>query len=66
DIADAAKASGNMVTASGARYTAEGNEWRFEMYFRASQQDSLPPRLIEQLAARPDVKEVRWSPTIRT
>ncbi|HEY5744304.1 MAG TPA: MgtC/SapB family protein, partial [Terrimicrobiaceae bacterium] len=66
DIAAAARASGNIVTASGARYADEGNEWRFEMYFRASQQDSLPPPFIEQLAARPDVKEVRWSPTIRT
>jgi hypothetical protein len=58
------KESGHTVSSSAARFTDEGNEWRFNVHWQGTQQAS-PPRFIEQLAGLQGVKEVRWTPTLR-
>lgn len=66
EVADAVKASGHMVTSSAARYSDEENEWRLNVHWQASQKDTSPPKFVERLAARPGIKEVRWTPMLRT
>jgi putative Mg2+ transporter-C (MgtC) family protein len=64
DLAAVVQTSGHKVTSSAARYNDEGKEWRFNVNWRTSQEETSLPQFIEQLAARSGVKEVRWSPSL--
>ena len=66
DLAAAVETNGHKVSSSAARYSDAGKEWRFDINWRASQEETSLPPFIEQLAARSGVKEVRWSPGLRT
>jgi putative Mg2+ transporter-C (MgtC) family protein len=51
--------------ASPRQVTQEGEELRYEVHWRASQQDTATPNSIAQLAERPGVKELHWAPLIK-
>jgi hypothetical protein len=53
-------------SACAARHGEGGKEWRFDVNWRASQDDASLPPFIESLAARSGVKEVRWTPNLKS
>ncbi|HEY5705783.1 MAG TPA: MgtC/SapB family protein [Terrimicrobiaceae bacterium] len=65
ELAASVEADGHRVTSSAAKYSDAGNEWRFDVNWRASAQDNSPPQFVKQLASRSGVKEVRWSPSLK-
>ena len=66
DLAAEVETHGHRVTGSAARYSEGGKEWRFDVNWRASQDDTSLPPFIESLAARSGVQEVRWTPNLKS
>jgi len=65
EIAHTLEAHGYKLSPPAVRYTQEGEELRYEVHWRASQQDTATPNSIAQLAERPGVKELHWAPLIK-
>ncbi len=55
---DAAESIGHKLSASAVSYTEEGEEAHFDVYWRASQQDTELPNYIAELARRSGVKKL--------
>jgi putative Mg2+ transporter-C (MgtC) family protein len=66
DLTAEVETYGHQITASSARYNEARKEWRFDVNWRASQEDTALPPFIESLAARSGVEEVRWTPNLKS
>jgi putative Mg2+ transporter-C (MgtC) family protein len=66
DLAATLETNGHRVAASGARYSEARTEWRFDVNWRAAHEESSLPPFVEALAGRAGVKEVRWTPNLKS
>ena len=53
---------GHKVSSCAARYADAENEWRFDVHWQATQEDTSLPHFLERIAERSGVKEIRWTP----
>jgi putative Mg2+ transporter-C (MgtC) family protein len=65
EITHAAESNGHKLSASAVSYTEEGEEAHFDVYWRASQQDTELPNYIAELARRSGVKKLHWTPAAK-
>jgi len=47
------------------KFTEQGQELRYEVHWRASQQDTFTPEPIQQLSIHPGVKALHWTPLLQ-
>ncbi len=64
EIAQALQTHQYKLSAPAVKYTREGRELRYEVHWRASPQITATPGPIAELAERPGVKELHWSPPL--
>ena len=65
EIARSLKSHGFRLSLPSVKITEGGEELRYEVHWRASQQETVIPEPIRQLSGRPGIKALQWIPLLQ-
>jgi putative Mg2+ transporter-C (MgtC) family protein len=65
EIAHRLEPHGYRLSPPAVKITEQGQELRYEVHWRASQQDIFTPEPIRQLSTHPGVKALHWTPLLQ-
>ena len=65
EVAAIIETDGHKINSCAARYAGTESEWRFDIQWKATQEDASLPEYLKRLAEHSGVKEVRWTPSLK-
>jgi putative Mg2+ transporter-C (MgtC) family protein len=65
ELAAIIETDGHKVNSCAVRYAGTESEWRFDVHWKATQEDASLPDYLKRLAEHSGVKEVRWTPSFK-
>jgi putative Mg2+ transporter-C (MgtC) family protein len=65
ELAAIIETDGHKINSCAARYAGAESEWRFDIQWKATQDDASLPEYLKRLAEHSGVKEVRWTPSLK-
>ena len=65
ELAAIIETDGHKINSCAARYAGTESEWRFDIQWKATQEDASLPEYLKRLAEHSGVKEVRWTPNLK-
>jgi putative Mg2+ transporter-C (MgtC) family protein len=65
ELAAIIETDGHKINSCAARYAGPESEWRFDIQWKATQDDASLPEYLKRLAEHSGVKEVRWTPSLK-
>ncbi len=65
-IAEAMDSDGYQIALLAIRYSEEGKELQYEVFWSARPRETTPPDYLAELADSPGVKKVSWVPMVKT
>jgi putative Mg2+ transporter-C (MgtC) family protein len=65
ELAAIIETDGHKINGCAARYAGTESEWRFDIHWKAAQEDSSLPQFLERISEHSGVKEVSWTPSFK-